>query len=149
VNVKRHFGTVLLVEDNPVLGFNQQDFLENAGYRCFLAETVRRAWRIIQCQPVGLLLCDHDLPDGKGVTLIERLRAGKLDLPVLYLTAAGERHLPQKVREFSCVKEILTKPVTPEKLLKEVKTWMDASTAKTYPRLVGEDERRLLLSIPA
>jgi len=144
--VKRYLGTVLLVEDNPVIGVNQKDLLESEGYRCVWADSLQRAWRLAQTHSLELIICDHDLPDGKGETLVKRLLASGRSVPVLYLSAAAHGDLRRRIEGLESVRSVLTKPVSPEELMDAVKACAGPTETVIYPRLIGQDERGLLLN---
>lgn len=137
-------GTVLVVDDDPMVAVNHRDLLENAGYRCLWADRLGRAWRTISCQRPDLIVCDHDLPDGKGVALIRKLAEGGLDIPVVYVTAANAAHLPE-LQQCGQIRQVLSKPVDADDLLATVAAHVPPLQVRVYPRLIGQAERGWLL----
>ena len=92
-----------------------------------------------------MLLCDHDLPDGKGIRLVKKIATEKTALPVIYLSAAPPSTL-QEVRSFSIVKEILAKPISKEQLIIAVER-LKLRTEFIPHRLISAEERQQLLKI--
>jgi DNA-binding response OmpR family regulator len=107
--------SLLLVEDDPVLGTFLADNLAADGYELTVAETVRDGLRELRYKQPDLAIVDLALPDGSGLELIARVREAdglsRLDpsLPVLVLSGrAGEL---DRVRAFERgVDDFLGKP---------------------------------------
>jgi DNA-binding response OmpR family regulator len=66
--------SILLVEDDPVLGTFLADNLSADGYEPIVAETLRDALRDAEYKRPDLAVVDLALPDGSGLELIERIR---------------------------------------------------------------------------
>jgi DNA-binding response OmpR family regulator len=66
--------TILLVEDDPVLGTFLADNLSADGYEPVVAETLRDGLRDAEYKRPDLAVVDLALPDGSGLELIERIR---------------------------------------------------------------------------
>jgi DNA-binding response OmpR family regulator len=90
--------TILLVEDDPVLGTFLADNLSADGYEPVVAETLRDGLRDAEYKRPDLAVVDLALPDGSGLELIERIRGAdgivsRVDpeLPIVVLSGrAGE-----------------------------------------------------------
>jgi DNA-binding response OmpR family regulator len=90
--------TILIVEDDPVLGTFLADNLAADGYEPVVAETVRDGLRELEFRRPDLAVVDLGLPDGSGLDLIGRVRAAdglatRVDprLPVIVLSGrSGE-----------------------------------------------------------
>jgi DNA-binding response OmpR family regulator len=86
--------TLLLVEDDPVLGTFLADNLAADGYEPLVAETVRDGLRALELRRPDLAIVDLGLPDGSGLDLIGRIRgadglATRIDpsVPIVVLSA--------------------------------------------------------------
>jgi DNA-binding response OmpR family regulator len=66
--------TILLVEDDPVLGTFLADNLAADGYEPIVADTLRDGLRELEYKRPALVVVDLGLPDGSGLELIERVR---------------------------------------------------------------------------
>jgi DNA-binding response OmpR family regulator len=90
--------TILLVEDDPVLGTFLADNLAAGGYEPVVAETLRDGLRELEYKRPDLAVVDLGLPDGSGLELIERVRGAdgvvsRIDpaLPIVVLSGrAGD-----------------------------------------------------------
>jgi DNA-binding response OmpR family regulator len=91
--------TLLLVEDDPVVGEFLADNLTADGYELLVAETVRDGLRALERVRPDLALIDLGLPDGSGLEIVRRVRgadgvASRLDplLPLLILSGRTGEH---------------------------------------------------------
>jgi DNA-binding response OmpR family regulator len=90
--------TILLVEDDPVLGTFLADNLAADGYEPIVAATLRDGARELEYKRPDLAVVDLGLPDGSGLELIERVRGADgvisrldPDLPIVVLSGrAGD-----------------------------------------------------------
>ena len=80
---------IAVIEDDTLLGQALVEMLTSHGYQAFVAESVTKARRLLERQPVDLLLIDRGLADGDGVELC-RQRRGQEKLPAIFLTARDE-----------------------------------------------------------
>ena len=138
-------GKVLIIEDEVLVAVNYKDCLESQGFTCQLAHKVQDAYHFIKNNDYSLVFCDHDLPDGKGLDLIEKIQEEKPDLKFIYMTAATPAVL-KKAAEMSQVSHVLTKPVS-EKTILETLNEMKIKPKKYTKRFIGQDERQMILEI--
>jgi len=117
-NPVRH---LLVVDDEPHIGFVLRPFLEQLGYRVSFARTLDEARIALRASPPadGLLL-DLHLPDGSGLDLLRDLRqqGATAALPVLVLTAEGEDRVLREARRLGAA--LVTKPFSPTKLSQRI-----------------------------
>ncbi|OGV56735.1 MAG: hypothetical protein A2017_09720 [Lentisphaerae bacterium GWF2_44_16] len=144
--MEKNKGNILIIDDDPLVLMNYADILEDAGYTPITASTSEQAWNILQSRGFDLIVCDHDLTDGKGIDLIKKMNAAGKDYPVIYLSAA----LPEILSEaasLQSVKKILTKPIGKETLIETLSQFRKNENGEiTYPKLIGTEERRMLLN---
>ncbi|MFO1151087.1 MAG: sigma-54 dependent transcriptional regulator [Alsobacter sp.] len=104
-------GHVLVVEDEPILGRNMATFLQRRGHHASLAETVALGLkRYGEMQP-DVILVDHNLPDGTGLSLIEEIRSADRWTKLVMVTAHGGVELAVKAMKAGA-DDYLTKPVS-------------------------------------
>lgn len=143
--MKANNGDILILDDDPLVLMNYMDILTDAGYNCTGSSNITQAWNNLKSRKFDLLVCDNDLPDGKGSDLIERMNQSGMKIPVIYLSAALNSLL-EKIFELDNVKKVLTKPAPPALLLESVMEFKLASEGDArYPKLIGDDERNMLL----
>ncbi|WP_292979514.1 response regulator [Nitrosomonas sp.] len=80
---------ILVVEDDSLVASGIKQGLANAGYAVDVAKSAENAESHLQGENFDLAVVDIGLPDTDGLTLVQRLRARKMRLPVLVLTARG------------------------------------------------------------
>lgn len=78
---------ILLVEDDAALADGLLSSLNEVGYQVTRAASLGYADAALRAHSYDLMILDLGLPDGDGMDLLTRLRARKLALPVLILTA--------------------------------------------------------------
>lgn len=138
-------GSILIVDDDPLVQMNHSDLLEDAGFSPLGADNVQQAWNILQTRTFDLIICDHDLTDGKGADLLKKACSAGIETPTIYLSAAQSSVLSE-AEKIPIVKKVLLKPVDKELLLEAVNENIDNSSGEDkYPNLIGKDERQILL----
>ncbi|PMR77948.1 response regulator transcription factor [Billgrantia endophytica] len=83
---------ILLVEDHDRLARLMCKGLEAAGIAVDVAGRIDGAWAAVQQMPYQALVLDRGLPDGDGLTLLQKLRSAGLGVPCLVLTARDALH---------------------------------------------------------
>src|SRR4051812_48302809 len=128
---------LLLVEDNEDLAFGISRSLESEGHTVEVAGDGRNAVeRAVALKP-DLIVLDLMLPGLSGFDVLQRVRAGGVDSPVIILTARGEE--TDKLHGFRLgADDYVTKPFSVSELLARVSVHLrrksgDGSTAgNTY-----------------
>jgi len=97
--------TILIVEDDPVLGTFLADNLAADGYEPVVAETVRDGLRELEFRRPELVVVDLGLPDASGLDLIGRVRAAdglatRVDPRVPVIVLSGRSGELDRVRGF-------------------------------------------------
>jgi DNA-binding NtrC family response regulator len=77
---------LLVVDDEPSILTTLQKALTLEGYAVDVAGGVRVADEKLKKRAYDLCLFDVTLPDGDGLSLLERMRAGKNDTPVIMMS---------------------------------------------------------------
>ncbi|MCP4041564.1 MAG: response regulator, partial [Gammaproteobacteria bacterium] len=78
---------VLLVEDDQLLGNGIQTGLRQDGYAVDWVLDGEQAWHALETDGFDLMVLDLGLPRRDGLEILNHLRRGGSDLPVLILTA--------------------------------------------------------------
>jgi len=78
---------LLIIEDNPRLGFLLKEGLSKSGFAVDVYGTAADGKEALRSTPYDALILDLGLPDEDGLTILVQLRATNDDLPVLILTA--------------------------------------------------------------
>lgn len=82
---------VLLVEDNVDIGDAIAAHVIADGNRVDWCMNLRDAFRKLLSKKYDLILLDLRLPDGNGLTLLEDIRSGNDDVPVIIMTAQDQQ----------------------------------------------------------
>ncbi len=78
---------LLVVEDDAMIGESLKKALKADGYAIDWAKDGVEAWDALQAQVYDLVLLDLGLPGMDGISLLKKLRGGKMALPVLIVSA--------------------------------------------------------------
>jgi DNA-binding response OmpR family regulator len=105
---------ILLVEDDPDLGFLMGHVLRSEGYVVDLATTRAEAWERLEERQYALVIADWKLPDGDGTVIADaaRERGAK--------TIVMSGYLLQLPGSRADAHETLMKPVRPDELIDAV-----------------------------
>ncbi|MBL7859189.1 MAG: response regulator transcription factor [Cyclobacteriaceae bacterium] len=106
---------ILLVEDDPSLGFVIKDNLEQKGYWVTLCQDGEEALRTFQQYSFHLCIFDVMLPKKDGFTLAKEIRMQNTEIPILFLTAKSLTE--DKLEGFQQgADDYITKPFSMEEL---------------------------------
>lgn len=83
---------ILLIEDHDRLARLMRKGLMAAGIAVDVVERIDAAWHAIGQIPYQALVLDRGLPDGDGLSLLQRLRSAGVLTPCLVLTARDSLH---------------------------------------------------------
>jgi PAS domain S-box-containing protein len=111
-------GTVLVIDDDPEVRGIAAVLLREAGYVVREAGTGPEARDILAAGPVSLALVDYAMPMMPGHEVVRMARQMQPDLPVIYVTGAGDTLGPGKLAPGD---PIIMKPYTRASLLKIVR----------------------------
>lgn len=110
----------LIVEDNPYLGKQVRQILEEQSYEVHLTSSGREAEEKAVREGFDLIVLDLMLPDYDGVELCRNLRRRKVSAPILMLTALSSTE--DKVAGLNAgADDYLTKPFEAEEFLARVR----------------------------
>ena len=81
---------ILLVEDEELIAKNIKVLLKRRGIAVDVAENIEEGYVKTIDEDYDCIILDRGLPDGDGISLIQKIRDEKIIVPVLVLTAKGE-----------------------------------------------------------
>jgi two-component system response regulator PhoP len=125
---------LLLVEDEPTLRENLQQFLTRSSYSVDSAADGREGLFLGLEHPYDVAVIDIGLPEINGIELIKQLRAKHITFPVLILTARG--NWQDKVEGLETgADDYLVKPFHNEELLARLNALSRRSKGHASPKI--------------
>jgi DNA-binding response OmpR family regulator len=100
---------ILIVEDDPNILLGLQTLLTGEGFEAAVCNTGDKAMDIIARLRPDLIVLDVMLPGADGFEICKRIRAKKLSMPILLLTAKGQE-LDKVIGLDSGADDYVTKP---------------------------------------
>jgi EAL domain-containing protein (putative c-di-GMP-specific phosphodiesterase class I)/FixJ family two-component response regulator/GGDEF domain-containing protein len=110
---------ILYIEDDKIVADSVSRTLKLLNQNVFTAYNGEEALRIIEKNPIDIIITDIRMPKLDGIGLIERLREKELDIPVVITTAFNEIDYLKRAIDLS-VESFIEKPIDLKKLLKIV-----------------------------
>ena len=101
---------VLIVDDEPDLRSLLSITMSRMNLKCFEAENIERAKKLLLSQKFDLCLTDMRLPDGDGLDLVKHIQQHYADLPVAVITAYGNVETAVKALKIGAF-DFIAKPV--------------------------------------
>ena len=109
---------ILCVEDDKdtceLLGILFSD------YEVVFADSIKKAFSLLESQHFDLYVLDNWLPDGSGIEVCQKIHELKPLIPIIFTSAVGQKSEIKKALSAGA-KEYLVKPYEPEDLQKIVK----------------------------
>src|ERR1051325_768919 len=118
--------SVLIIEDDPALLRGLRDNFEAQDYRVQLARDGREGLSAALANPPDLLLLDLMLPKMNGYEICRAVRARKLEMPIIMLTAKGQEADIIRGLELGA-DDYITKPFSIRELLARAKAFLRRS----------------------
>lgn len=114
---------ILLVEDDPTLGFVVKDNFEAAGYEVNHAPDGETGWQLYMKNVYDVCVLDVMLPKRDGIWLAKKIREKNESVPILLLTAKNMDE--DKIAGFqSGADDYITKPFNMQELLLRIEVFL-------------------------
>jgi two-component system NtrC family response regulator len=82
-------GNILLIDDEEKLRHLLKRIIGLEGYTVYEADSLKSGLRILEKEPIQVILCDVKLPDGNGIDFIEKIKPRFPLIEIIMLTAYG------------------------------------------------------------
>lgn len=129
---------VLIIEDERYLANILKKGLEENGFAVEVSYDGEEGLYMAETYPYDGVLLDIMLPKVDGLTILNTLRAKKIDLPVLMITARGE--IEDKIKGLSIgADDYIAKPFDFSELLARLKAVIRRSKGKPSPIIIIDD----------
>ncbi|MUG99754.1 response regulator [Scytonema sp. UIC 10036] len=134
---------ILVIEDEAQIRENIQLILDLSDYKTIVAENGSVGVRLAKAEQPHLIICDIMMPelDGYGVAKSLQSHSPTESIPMIFLTAKADRGDLRQAMELG-VDDYITKPFTPEELLKAVEVRLARAEKPTQLRQKYEQERQ-------
>src|SRR5262249_52786313 len=109
-------GRILVVDDESSITDAMQGILDERGYNVKVAATLGKSSDLMGEQPFDLIFTDLVLPDGSGVSLIERIKGDAPETQIILMTGHGSIDLAIDVIKRGAYYYI-EKPFAPEHVI--------------------------------
>jgi len=116
--------TILLIEDQEALRALTAQILENSGYHVLQAQDGHSAIELNRrySSTLDLVLCDVVMPGISGPDVVQKLKMERQGVKIIYVTGYAEE---PTLRQAELGAHVLSKPFTPETLLRVVRQVLD------------------------
>ncbi len=107
--------TVLCIDDEPAVGVVVEHALNELGHEPVLATSVEDGLKIVNRQPVDLIISDYRMPGATGLDLLDNLKEMGFEIPVIIMTGYSSiENAVLSIRHGAV--DYLTKPLRQEAL---------------------------------
>jgi two-component system, OmpR family, response regulator QseB len=125
---------LLLVEDDTMIGEALRAGLKREGFVVDWVHAAEAALSVLRTEPYELVLLDLGLPGKDGLTLLNELRARKLTLPVLIITARDA--ISDRVQGLDAgADDYLVKPFDLDELAARIRALLRRRSGRSAPRI--------------
>ena len=86
---------VLIIDDNPVIGFFLEGYFKTNNYSVSFAQTAQRGMDMAQNLVPDLILVQGKLPESTGIAVVQHLRrkSATQDIPVVFYTGSHRERM--------------------------------------------------------
>ena len=132
--------SILIIDDEETFAKNAAKFLERAGHVVATAGTAKAGMALFESRKPDVVVLDYLLPDGTGLELIERMRAGGDPVHIMLITGHGTIELAVQTMKAGA-NDLLTKPVALSELRERVAALSQRQRETTRLRYFEARER--------
>lgn len=131
---------ILLVEDDPTLGYLLREYLLMNDFDIQVAETGEKAIECLHTNTFDLVILDVMLPDKSGFDLATQIKVSYPNLPFIFLTARSLKVDVLKGFALGAV-DYLKKPIDEEELVVRIKNLLHRLQYNTSTKVSNEKQR--------
>lgn len=128
---------ILMVEDDPHLGYLLKENLESKGFQVHLCTDGEQGYQAFNDFQFGLCILDVMMPKKDGFTLARDIRRKDEQIPIIFLTAKSMQADRLQGFELGC-DDYVTKPFSAQELLMRIRAILKRSAGAMRPDMPGE-----------
>ncbi|MDZ7267516.1 MAG: sigma-54 dependent transcriptional regulator [candidate division KSB1 bacterium] len=121
--------TILVIDDEPATLKVMEANLRREGYAVCLAADGQAGLAQLTSQPFDVVIADYMMPNLDGITLLEKMRATGLEVPVIIITAYGSIEHAVKAMQLGAA-NYLSKPINYDELMLVLRKTLEQSQLK-------------------
>lgn len=115
--------TILIVDDKRIQLKTLRRGLRTRGYRVFEAISGKQALdHLEKDETIDLVLTDYAMPEMNGIELLKKIRETNKTIPVIIMTAYGDKDLVIEAMHYRC-NGFIDKPFDMDELLEEIQQY--------------------------
>ena len=116
--------TILLVEDDKLLGRTLSQYLEKSGLQVFWATDAVQVYEALEAKPFDLILLDIMLPEVSGLEILQKIKQmpQKRAIPIVMLTNSSDSETMNTATNFGAIDYIVKSNIEFDKLVDLIKT---------------------------
>lgn len=113
--------TILVVDDKRVQLKTLRRGLRTKGYQVVEAISGKQALdHLVNYNQIDIVLTDYAMPEMNGIELLQKIRESNKSIPVIIMTAYGDKNLVIEAMHYRC-NGFIDKPFDMDELLEEIK----------------------------
>jgi DNA-binding NtrC family response regulator len=132
--------TVLVVDDEDAARRFVSEALGDAGYEALEADSLAKANQALDAGAADIVLLDVFLPDGSGLTLLDRIALENPSPPVILMTAFGEVEIAVEAMKKGA-QDFLQKPLDLARMLQAVERSREIVSLRRELALLRQSSR--------
>ena len=107
--------SVLILDDEPIVGESIRNWLKEAGYQVAAAESDEKAFELMKEHDFSVMVLDMRWPGESGLMVLKEMRAVKPQVKFIVMTAYPSPEVAVEAMKLGAV-DYLIKPITPDNL---------------------------------
>ena len=119
-------GSVLIVDDEPIVRESLRDWLKDAGYQVATAESGEEALEMIEKQDFSVMVVDIRLPGRTGIDVLREVKAQRPWIKSLIITAYPSADTVSEAKKLGAI-DYLIKPVAPDDLERLIRETLESA----------------------
>ncbi|HVR73615.1 MAG TPA: sigma-54 dependent transcriptional regulator [Planctomycetota bacterium] len=134
-----HRGKILIVDDEKLICWSLQEFLQEQGYSVTAVEHGKAALKALEGEQFDAMLLDFNLPELDGLQVLEKVRGIDPDLPVVMITSHSSiEHAVTAIK--AGANDYLSKPFRNEEIALRVEKVLETVRLKKELAVVRREQ---------